>query len=66
MFVLIYFVGGFIAFGEAISLMEYYAYTQGEDKKDWQKLKDHITAMTEMSRAFAERFGAGVYGRDTA
>ena len=42
--------------------MIYYAHTQGKDKKDWQKLKDHLTAVADMARAFAERFGAGELG----
>ena len=49
--------------------MDFYAHTQGKDKKDWQKLKDHLTAVADMARVFAERFGAGetrVYGGDTA
>jgi len=42
--------------------MQYYAHTQGNDKKDWQTLKDHLTVVADMSRAFAERFGAGELG----
>lgn len=42
--------------------MKFYAHTKGNDKKDWQKLKDHLTAVADMSRVFAERFGAGELG----
>ena len=31
--------------------MDFYAHTQGKDKKDWQKLKDHLTAVADMARA---------------
>ena len=42
--------------------MKYYAHKQGEDKKDWQLLKDHLTAVAKMSRVFAERYGTGEMG----
>jgi CRISPR-associated endonuclease/helicase Cas3 len=42
--------------------MEYYAHTQGKNKREWQYLKDHLTAVAEMARAFAERFGAEEMG----
>jgi CRISPR-associated endonuclease/helicase Cas3 len=42
--------------------MDFYAHTKGEDKRNWQKLKDHLTAVADMSRAFAGRFGAGELG----
>jgi CRISPR-associated endonuclease/helicase Cas3 len=43
-------------------MMQYYAHTQGNDKKEWQTLKDHLMAVAEMARAFAERFGVGELG----
>ena len=43
--------------------MEYYAHSvEGQGKDKWQKLKDHLMAVAEMSRTFAERFGAGELG----
>jgi CRISPR-associated endonuclease Cas3-HD len=42
--------------------MDFYAHTNGANKKDWQKLKDHLTAVADMSCAFAERCGAGQLG----
>lgn len=42
--------------------MDFYAHTQGKDKNDWQILKDHLTAVADMSRTFAERFNAGELG----
>jgi len=49
--------------------MKFYAHTQGKDKREWQYLKDHLTAVADMARVFAERIGIGetrVYGGDTA
>lgn len=43
--------------------MEFYAHSiKGQTKEQWQKLKDHLTAVADMSRAFAERFNAGELG----
>jgi len=42
--------------------MKFYAHTKGNDKKNWQTIKDHLTAVADMSRVFAERFGAGDLG----
>lgn len=42
--------------------MEFFAHTNGENKRDWQLLRMHLTAVADMSRAFAERFGAGELG----
>ncbi len=42
--------------------MEFYAHTQGKDKRDWQKLKDHLATVADMASAFAKQFGAGELG----
>ncbi|MBN2754464.1 MAG: CRISPR-associated helicase Cas3' [Candidatus Goldbacteria bacterium] len=43
--------------------MEYYAHSvQGQSKEKWQLLKDHLTAVADMSRTFAQKFGAGELG----
>lgn len=37
--------------------MEYYAHSVERNQKEaWQRLKDHLTAVADMSRVFAERF----------
>jgi len=39
---------------------EYYAHSlSGKPQKDWQRLEDHLLAVAEKARSFAEAFGAG-------
>jgi len=39
--------------------MNYYAHSaEGKGKEAWQKLKDHLSAVAEMSRDFSARFRA--------
>jgi hypothetical protein len=43
--------------------MDFYAHSiKGQTKEQWQKLKDHLTAVADMSRAFAGLFNAGEPG----
>jgi len=42
---------------------EYYAHSrEGKPPKDWHRLEDHLKAVAEMARSFANDFGAGDWG----
>jgi hypothetical protein len=42
---------------------EYYAHSRdGKPPKDWHRLEDHLKAIAEMARAFANGFNAGDWG----
>ena len=42
---------------------EYYAHSaEGKPSKDWHRLDDHLKKVAEMSREFADEFGAGEWG----
>jgi CRISPR-associated endonuclease/helicase Cas3 len=42
---------------------EYYAHSRkGKPPEDWHRLEDHLRAVAEMAREFAEDFGAGDWG----
>ena len=39
---------------------EFYAHSRsGKPSQDWHRLEDHLRAVAEMARAFANDFGAG-------
>ena len=39
---------------------EFYAHSRdGKPRKDWHRLEDHLKAVAEMARIFANDFGAG-------
>jgi len=39
---------------------EFYAHSrEGKPPKDWHRLEDHLQAVAEMARIFANDFGAG-------
>lgn len=41
----------------------YYAHSVGEDKKAWQTLQDHLTAVAGLAAGFAGRFNAAEFGQ---
>ena len=42
---------------------EYYAHSlEGKPPSEWQRLDEHLNNVAEMSRSFAETFGAGDWG----
>jgi hypothetical protein len=42
---------------------EYYAHSrEGKPREDWHRLQDHLKAVAEMARSFADDFGAGDWG----
>lgn len=44
---------------------EYYAHSlPGKLQKDWQRLEDHLQAVAEKARSFAEAFGGGGLSQD--
>jgi CRISPR-associated endonuclease/helicase Cas3 len=41
-------------------MKEFYAHSRdGKPRKDWHRLEDHLKAVAEMARIFANDFGAG-------
>lgn len=40
-------------------MSEYYAHSQGEDKRDWQPLAEHLAGVAGRAGRFGEAFGAG-------
>jgi CRISPR-associated endonuclease/helicase Cas3 len=42
---------------------KYYAHSlEGKPPEDWHRLEDHLKAIAEMARRFADDFGAGEWG----
>jgi hypothetical protein len=42
---------------------EYYAHSkEGKPREEWHRLEDHLRAVAEKARDFADDFGAGEWG----